>query len=407
MYDPQWDNFAFALKTGREVALTRTPIQLLTFLKDVQNKIIIGDGPNITVGSFEMIDVFTHLYDAIPYQDPLYYDNPTTQSNVEPEKKEFLQDKNNSNEFEKEKDSNEIEKERNLENQMKPRGRFQKKSQIIPDEDSAGWKADAHKNLPGFKQLYKHFPNADWYIMIDDDTYVFKTNLKRTLSKYNPNLPFYLGSSTSFIGCDGVFEWGKGPFFAHGGSGIILSRAAVEILVKNADVCIQKYRDCWAGDIRISLCLRDNGVLLTALSGLNGDPPNDKYHYGDPCVEPLTFHHLLISQIQELFKLDSLLQKKWNFFGFPRITMADVAHAFFPSTDASEILEYSDRVGSDLTHFPIESALECQQKCKWNSKCHSFVFDGTDCWLKSGIPPMTQHESFSSGVVLSHYICNR
>ena len=57
-----WDDFAIALKTGSEVALQRVPIQLVTFLADVKNKIIIGNGPNITVGGIEVIDVYTNLY---------------------------------------------------------------------------------------------------------------------------------------------------------------------------------------------------------------------------------------------------------------------------------------------------------------------------------------------------------
>jgi hypothetical protein len=62
-YDSQWDDFAIALKTGSEVALQRVPIQLVTFLADVKNKIIIGDSPNIRVGMLEVIDVYTYLYD--------------------------------------------------------------------------------------------------------------------------------------------------------------------------------------------------------------------------------------------------------------------------------------------------------------------------------------------------------
>ena len=61
-YDSQWDDFAIALKTGSEVALQRVPIQLVTFLADVKNKIIIGDSPNIRVGTLEVIDVYTNLY---------------------------------------------------------------------------------------------------------------------------------------------------------------------------------------------------------------------------------------------------------------------------------------------------------------------------------------------------------
>ena len=61
-YDPRWDDFAIALKTGSDVAVQRVPIQLITFLSDVRNKIIIGDRPNVIIGDYEMIDVYTNLY---------------------------------------------------------------------------------------------------------------------------------------------------------------------------------------------------------------------------------------------------------------------------------------------------------------------------------------------------------
>ena len=61
IYDSQWDDLAIALKTGKEVALQRVPIQLLTFLADVRNKIIIGDD-NVTIGEYAMINVVSDLY---------------------------------------------------------------------------------------------------------------------------------------------------------------------------------------------------------------------------------------------------------------------------------------------------------------------------------------------------------
>ena len=75
---------------------------------------------------------------------------------------------------------------------------------VVPDNDAAGWKSDAHKNLPGFKELYKRFPNAKWFIMVDDDTYLIKANLLTVLSKYDHNVPHYFGSATAFVGCDGI-----------------------------------------------------------------------------------------------------------------------------------------------------------------------------------------------------------
>jgi hypothetical protein len=67
------------------------------------------------------------------------------------------------------------------------------------DETSVGWKSDAHKNFPGFRSLRNTFPNASWYIMIDDDTYLYMANLDKFLSGYDATKPFYIGSSTMFV----------------------------------------------------------------------------------------------------------------------------------------------------------------------------------------------------------------
>ena len=67
-----------------------------------------------------------------------------------------------------------------------------------------GWKTDAHKNLPGFQILNEKFPNAKWYIMIDDDTYLFKHHLSDLLSGYDHMKGHYFGLASSFKGCDGI-----------------------------------------------------------------------------------------------------------------------------------------------------------------------------------------------------------
>jgi hypothetical protein len=51
------------LKTGQDVALKRTPVQILTFLKQIRNVQVIGEASGVSVGKFKMVDVYTHLYD--------------------------------------------------------------------------------------------------------------------------------------------------------------------------------------------------------------------------------------------------------------------------------------------------------------------------------------------------------
>ena len=66
----------------------------------------------------------------------------------------------------------------------------------------------------------------------------------------------YFGNANVFKGCDNVENFDDGPQFAHGGSGIVISRGAMIEMMKIHESCILKYKDCFAGDIRTALCLR-------------------------------------------------------------------------------------------------------------------------------------------------------
>lgn len=239
--------------------------------------------------------------------------------------------------------------------------------------------------------------------MIDDDTYLFKENLRLLLQKYDPSVPHYLGSQTIFVGCDNVIEWYEGPLFAHGGSGIVISQAAMKILFKRMDTCILKYRHCWAGDIRTGLCLRDGGILLEDPKGFNKEPPNEHFTFGDdPCFKPLTFHHLLVKQMQSLAQLERNKEAQ----GLkPVITMADVfndTRRGLPDVSAN-----MDRPNYDFEAYIDPSPKNCHAMCEENPKCRSYVHDGENCWLKSAVPGNTVATGHVSGIIPSHYTCTK
>ena len=66
-------------------------------------------------------------------------------------------------------------------------------------EETAGWWEDCQKNIPAFYAFFEHYPSkliikllcidADWFLMIDDDSYVFIDNLKADLAKLDPEEP--------------------------------------------------------------------------------------------------------------------------------------------------------------------------------------------------------------------------
>ena len=46
-----------------------------------------------------------------------------------------------------------------------------------PPDAEVGWEADRRKNIPGLIATWARFPRRDWYVMLDDDTWLSLPNL--------------------------------------------------------------------------------------------------------------------------------------------------------------------------------------------------------------------------------------
>ncbi|KAI8853722.1 hypothetical protein BC829DRAFT_382001 [Chytridium lagenaria] len=257
-----------------------------------------------------------------------------------------------------------------------------KEDAVIPAESSLGWKLDAHKNLPGFEYLYKTYPDADWYIMIDDDSYVFFDNLERYLRDMDPAVPFYTGSANVFLG-----------WFAHGGSGIVVSRGAMKLMMEGIEKCIKKYKDCWAGDVRVALCLRDQNLLIT---------PGYQFP-ANGCERPNVFHHLLPYQIQRLYEIELTSLSTHPDQG---TTMSDIHNTFNPSTHNTPSLN-TDRTGNDFDDGPASSVAICEGRCFAHVRCVSWAYNGERCWMKDGLGVKIEKEGIVSGVIADRYSCKK
>lgn len=71
------------------------------------------------------------------------------------------------------------------------------------------------------EETFEMRPNAKCYLFIETDSYVFWDNLAEWLKRLDSNKPWYIGSE--------VASWGI--TYAHGGSGYILSHAAMNKLL--------------------------------------------------------------------------------------------------------------------------------------------------------------------------------
>jgi hypothetical protein len=124
--------------------------------------------------------------------------------------------------------------------------------------DLASWTLDKYKQLHILKMMYEKYPDMDWYFMMDADTYLVLPNLL-TWVKMLPDPrtnALYLGSPANVGNVQ----------FAHGGSGILLSQAAMyKFAVEDKGVASRwdkpMHEEC-CGDLVIGKVFKEHGVEL-------------------------------------------------------------------------------------------------------------------------------------------------
>lgn len=146
--------------------------------------------------------------------------------------------------------------------------------------EKSGWRGDKDKNLPALHLLRTVFPGKKWYLLLDDDTYIFLENFARYAlqDEVNGEKAVYTGKVFYISRCGGFARDGtfvantsepKG-LFAHGGAGIVLNALAMDALYGDVAGCIRDYSGCWAGDMQVGLCLRRRGVVVRRVQPNNG-----------------------------------------------------------------------------------------------------------------------------------------
>lgn len=107
--------------------------------------------------------------------------------------------------------------------------------------------------------------NVRWYVFGDDDTLFFPENLVKTLSKYDHELWYYIGSNSETYDQDKMFGFEMG----FGGAGFAISQSLAENLRKVFDSCLERYPHLYGSDSRIHSCLAELGVRLTHEQGFH------------------------------------------------------------------------------------------------------------------------------------------
>ncbi|ORY47266.1 hypothetical protein BCR33DRAFT_715018 [Rhizoclosmatium globosum] len=336
------------LRTGKET-LHRAQVQLQTFLKG-HDKIVVFSDQGGELEGFKIHDVVTNL----PYMSSINKrDNGT-----------------------------------NPLDDIKPvGGTFGMK----------GWERDAHKFLPGLKLLYEKHPNSKWYIILDDDAFVNLVSLSHFLKGHDSDKEHYLGNAFVFSGC---VDYEPKPAFAHGGPGIIISNGAMKKIQTVVDTCIPKYKDCWAGDIRVAICMKDANIYASGGKMQFNEGPDVVFYDQDPCESPNTFHKMSLNQIR---KLDKLMRDS-NF----KPTMADVFREFRGYNHSSVIPKMDYEIGGDpFKKRTTEDEFGCMVACIEDAECASFSFwvEKKQCSLKRRPGRQEEKKGYASGYIGERYKC--
>lgn len=168
-----------------------------------------------------------------------------------------------------------------------------------------GWKLDKWKFVPMMNEALQVRPNAKWYVFIEADSYMVWPNLVAWLSRLDHKKPYYLGAPMQ-IG---------NILFAYGGSGIILSNPAMQMVSKHRagqSTELEKFTaDNWAGDCVLGKVLHDAGVrLLWSWPMLQTARVWELDHFAEGygrkpwCYPAISYHHMDTQDIEVMWHFD-------------------------------------------------------------------------------------------------------
>lgn len=169
-------------------------------------------------------------------------------------------------------------------------------------QDLAAWTLDKYKQLHILERLYEEFPDKDYYMMIDADTYLVWPNLVMWLNKLgDPNEKAYYGSPANVASTQ----------FGHGGSGIIFSKATMhEFAVTQKGVAsrwdVPMHEECCGDYVIATILLKGNIGLRPSWPTLNGEKPvTIPFGPSHWCQPVATMHHVTIEEMNQIMNFQN------------------------------------------------------------------------------------------------------
>jgi hypothetical protein len=170
-------------------------------------------------------------------------------------------------------------------------------------QNLAAWTLDKYKQLHILEKLYTEYPDKDWYLIMDADTYLVWPNFLlwlKTLGDSSQKL--YLGSPAGGI---------SDLKFAHGGSGILMSHATIYDFAVTYNGTATKWdramHNHCCGDLVIGLVFRKRGIMLKpSWPTTSGESPVTLPFGKDLWCEPVvTMHHVDSHEMSQIMNFEN------------------------------------------------------------------------------------------------------
>ena len=348
-------NVQAVIKTGVADDRARTDAMLNTVIKCIRNVLVISDADH-KYGGWKTVDVLADL-PAKTYMTEEDYTIYETQKNATRDKKELHQ-------------------------------------------GHEGWKIDKYKFLPQVERAIQHNPNAEWYVFLESDTYLFWDNIFRLLDKHDSSLPYYFGSPAPGRNNrpDQNSEEEEQTWFAYGGSGFILSTAAAHRLVdrprnglgvKGARLTTEYQElirnDC-CGDSVLGYALHDKaGVEVSGLWPMFNphrleDVPFGKDYWCEPVI---SLHKTDPGPMKDLWIWDNGQRQQHE----RPLLYRDLLFSFHGNFSQRENWDAAFDAGFQLDDDSIvhTSLQACETGCFSNEECWQYTWHGSHCYYSRAL----------------------
>ena len=230
-------------------------------------------------------------------------------------------------------------------------------------------------------RAWEYQPEKDWYVFIEADTYLSLANLVNFLSSKDPKEKLYFGNAVR------MYEHDTLLYFAHGGSGFILSGATVrDFAVKHRGLATRfdwRIRNAWFGDFILADAL-DEGLhvqVTDVLPLLQATNPTD-FPFADDnwCKPAISLHHMTAKETKLLFEYEKA-------HGFIPMLYRDLFDITFSGGMPEEADNWDN--GSDDGKYAVEiepnpdekkaedhnaSFEACERACMQREQCLQFSF---------------------------------